>query len=137
VPLSTSIYYYHYDRGHYDGYYYDGVYGYYGRDNLNDFQELVVSLPTIQKLTIAGLSLSHRHLVLAVILILKHATFLCLLGLSPQVALTHTELAYQEANIDLKIQQFLTASSHEYSVQLFAHFIMATDIVPSQPSAET
>jgi hypothetical protein len=64
----------------------------------------------------------------AVILILKHATSLCLLINSSESALTQAELAYQEANIDLKIQQFLAASSQEHSVQLFAGFIMVTDI---------
>jgi hypothetical protein len=64
----------------------------------------------------------------AVILILKHATFLRLSNLSPKSALTHAELDYQEANIDLKIQQYLAASSQEHSVELFAAFIMATDI---------
>ena len=64
----------------------------------------------------------------AVILILKHASFLCQSDLSPELALTHAELAYQKANVDLKIQQYLAASSQEYSVQLFADFIMATDI---------
>jgi hypothetical protein len=63
----------------------------------------------------------------AVILILKHATSLGL-NISPESALTNAELAYQEANIDLKIQQFLAASSQEHSVQLFAGFIMVTDI---------
>jgi hypothetical protein len=64
----------------------------------------------------------------AVILILKHATSLRLMKISPESALTQAELAYQEANIDLKIQQFLAASSQEHSVQLFAGFIMVTDI---------
>jgi hypothetical protein len=64
----------------------------------------------------------------AVILILKHATSLHLLGNSSKSAITQAELAYQEANIDLKIQQFLAASSQEHSVQLFAGFIMVTDI---------
>jgi hypothetical protein len=64
----------------------------------------------------------------AVILILKHATSLHLLDFSRESALTQADLAYQEANIDLNIQQFLAASSQEHSVQLFAGFIMATDI---------
>jgi hypothetical protein len=64
----------------------------------------------------------------AVILILKHATFLRLSNLSPELALIQAELAYQKANIDSKIKQLLRASSQEYSVQLFSSFIMATDI---------
>jgi hypothetical protein len=63
----------------------------------------------------------------AVILILKHATSLGL-NISPESALTNAELAYQEANIDWKIQEHLTASSQEHSVKQFAAFIMATDI---------
>ena len=64
----------------------------------------------------------------AVILILKHATFLRRLDLSSGSALTRAELDYREANIDLIIQQYLSASSQEHSVELFAGFIMATDI---------
>jgi hypothetical protein len=64
----------------------------------------------------------------AVILILRHATFLCLSHVEPKPALTHVELAYQEANIDHKIQQYLTASSQEHSVEKFTTFIMATEI---------
>jgi len=63
----------------------------------------------------------------AVIIILKHATFLRLSNLSPESALTHAELGYREANIDSKIQQYLTPPSQEHSLELFAHFIMATD----------
>jgi len=51
-------------------------------------------------------------------------------------ALTHAELAYQEANIDLRIQQYLRASSQEHTVQQFVGFIMATEIGPSQSSVE-
>jgi hypothetical protein len=64
----------------------------------------------------------------AVILILKHATFLRLSNLSHESALTHADLDYQEANIDLKIQRHLMACSQEHSVTLFSGFIMATDI---------
>ena len=63
----------------------------------------------------------------AVILILKHATFLRL-SMSSESAITQVEMDYQAANIDLKIQQYLAASSQEHSVKQFAHFIMATDI---------
>jgi hypothetical protein len=64
----------------------------------------------------------------AVIFILKHATSLRLSNHSCESALTHAELAYQEAHIDLKIQRFLKTSSQELSVQLFAGFIMGIDI---------
>ena len=63
----------------------------------------------------------------AVILILKHATFLRLSNLSSESALACADLHYQEANIDLKIQEYLT-SSQEKSIMLFVNFIMATDI---------
>jgi len=103
---------------------------------------LIMSLPSIKKLTtITGRG--HHHLILAVILILKHATFLRLSNLSPDSALTQTDLHYQEANIDLKIKQHLVVSSQKHSVMLFADFIMATDIesthqdiAPSQSSSE-
>ena len=62
-----------------------------------------------------------------VILILKHATTLRLSN-TPKEALTQAELDYQEANIDLKIQEYLKAFTPEDSVQKFADFIMATDI---------
>jgi len=66
----------------------------------------------------------------AVILILKHATFLRLSNFSCKSALTHAELAYREANINLKIQQFLKTFSQENPVQLqlFSGFIMGIDI---------
>ena len=62
----------------------------------------------------------------AVILILKHATFLRLTNLSSESALTCADLHYQEANIDLKIQEYL-ATSQEQSIMIFVDFIMATD----------
>ena len=64
----------------------------------------------------------------AVILILKHATFLHTSNLSRESALTLADLNYREAKIDLKIQQHLEEISQEQSVVLFAGFIMATDI---------
>jgi hypothetical protein len=64
----------------------------------------------------------------AVILILKHATSLRVSNISSEFALTQAELAYQKANIDLKIQQFLKTSSQEHSIQLFSGFIMGIDI---------
>ena len=63
----------------------------------------------------------------AVILILKHATFLLFSNLSPASALTNADLGYQEAKIDLKIQQYLVGPSQWYSVEQLASFIMATD----------
>lgn len=63
----------------------------------------------------------------AVILILKHATFLWLSN-KPESALTLAELDYQKANIDLKIQEYLKAFSSEDFVVQFAGFIKATEI---------
>ena len=82
----------------------------------------------------------------AIILILKHATFLRLSNLSTaESALAQAELDYQEANVDSKLQQHLTMSSHEHSVDLSAAFILATDfglfilasakIIPHQASS--
>ncbi|KAH9049570.1 hypothetical protein EDB87DRAFT_1671151, partial [Lactarius vividus] len=68
------------------------------------------------------------HLILAVILILKHATFLCLSNISAQSALAHAEVDYRERNIDSKIQQHLTAPSQEHSDESFARLIMAIDL---------
>jgi hypothetical protein len=65
-------------------------------------------------------------ILVAVIIILRHAALLHLSDLRPESALNHVELAYQEANIDWKIQEHLTASSQEHSVKQFAAFIMAT-----------
>jgi hypothetical protein len=70
----------------------------------------------------------HLTFVKAVILILRHSTLLSLSNPSPESALTYVELAYQEMNIDLKIQQHLMASSQKHSVEQFSAFIMATDI---------
>ena len=64
----------------------------------------------------------------AVILILKHATFLLLSGISWESALVHADQHYQQANIDLKFQEHLAAFSQELSVEQLAGFIMATDI---------
>ncbi|KAN0134535.1 hypothetical protein V8E53_007681 [Lactarius tabidus] len=72
----------------------------------------------------------------AVIIILKHATFLLLSNLSPKSALTQAETDYQAGNIGSEIQQFLTASPQSSSIKQFASFIKANEIVPSQPSAE-
>ncbi|KAI9430926.1 hypothetical protein H4582DRAFT_1342458 [Lactarius indigo] len=87
----------------------------------------LMSLPTITNLT--ATRLGRYHLALAVVIILKNATSLRLSNLSPKSALTHAELHYQEANIDSKIRQLLTASSsQEHSVELFSSFIMAMDV---------
>ena len=64
----------------------------------------------------------------AVIIILKHATFLYFSSSSAESALTHAEMDYWTSKIDLKIQEHLVASSHEDTVEQFAHFIMTTDI---------
>ncbi|KAN0134489.1 hypothetical protein V8E53_007635 [Lactarius tabidus] len=68
----------------------------------------------------------------AVIIILKHATFLLLSNLSSESALTQAEKDYQAGNIGSEIQQFLKASPQSPSNEQFASFIKANDIVPSQ-----
>ena len=72
--------------------------------------------------------LSVINYVKAVILIFKHATFLHLSNSSAESALTYAEKDFWASKIDLKIQEHLVASSHNNSVEQFAHFIMATDI---------
>jgi hypothetical protein len=66
-------------------------------------------------------------LVKAVTLILKQATLLSI-SISPKLALANAEQDYQRANIDLTIQQHLTACTSEQSVEQFVGFIMSTDI---------
>jgi hypothetical protein len=63
----------------------------------------------------------------AVVLLLKHATFLLLSNISWRSALAHADRHYQEAKIDLKIQEHL-AAPQEHSIDELASFIMATDI---------
>ena len=63
----------------------------------------------------------------AVLLIFKHAIFLHYSN-TTESALNLAGLDYQKTDIDLKIQDFLKASSPEQSVEQFASFIMATDI---------
>jgi hypothetical protein len=63
----------------------------------------------------------------AVILILKHATFLRLSN-SSKPALACADVDYREANIDLTIQRCFMESLPEQSVGQFASFIMATEI---------
>ncbi|KAH8980220.1 hypothetical protein EDB86DRAFT_573320 [Lactarius hatsudake] len=90
----------------------------------------VHALPSsLLMLTSSGLT--GHHLILAVILIFKHATFLRLSNLASESALTCAELDYRNGNIDSFIQKYLTASSQEHSVELFAAFTMATDIESS------
>ena len=47
--------------------------------------------------------------------------------MSRETALTNADLDYQEADVDLKIQQRI-ASSQKHSVMLYVGFIMATEI---------
>ena len=63
----------------------------------------------------------------AVTLMLKHATLLRTSNL-PKAALTNVDLDYQRQNIDESIQQYLTASASDVSVEQFAGFIMGTEI---------
>ena len=63
----------------------------------------------------------------AVILILKHATTLWVSNM-PEEAITLAGQDYQQANIDMKIQEYLNAFTPEDSVEKFAEFIMATNI---------
>jgi len=94
----------------------------------------VKSLPAIQKLILNGLS--HHHLIIAIILILKHAMLLRSSNES-QSALSQAGQNYQGANIDSNIQQYLKAFSPQDSVKQFAGFIMATNMVPSESSMDT
>ena len=64
----------------------------------------------------------------AFLLILKHATFLRKSNSKPEAALTKAALDYQEANIELKIQDYLKSISPEDSVETFSGFIMATEL---------
>jgi hypothetical protein len=63
----------------------------------------------------------------AVVLILKHATFLCPSKTSKS-ALAQADLDYQMANIDLKVQEHLKAYSPGDTVEQFSGFIMAAEI---------
>jgi hypothetical protein len=64
----------------------------------------------------------------AVIFIMKLATVLRCFKISQHSVLALAELNYQEAGIDLKIQEYLAGTSEEQSVEQLANFIMATDI---------
>ena len=67
----------------------------------------------------------------AVILVLKYATFIRLSNSSSNFdrksSLARADVHYEEANIDLKIQEFVK-TSQEQSVMQFVDFIMATEI---------
>ncbi|KAF8267461.1 hypothetical protein EI94DRAFT_1730396 [Lactarius quietus] len=91
----------------------------------------VKSLPAIQN--IINNDASQHHLIIVIILILKHATFLWPSN-KLQLALSQAGQNYQEANMDSKIQEYLKAFSSEDTVEIYAGFIMATDMVPSQSS---
>ncbi|KAN0131281.1 hypothetical protein V8E53_010985 [Lactarius tabidus] len=90
--------------------------------------EDVMLLPAIQNLV--KKSLDSHHLMIAVLIILKHATFLRLSN-NQKSALSQANLDYKKANIDLAIQQHLLVYSPKDSVEQCVGFIMATDIVPS------
>ncbi|KAH9023386.1 hypothetical protein EDB85DRAFT_2277896, partial [Lactarius pseudohatsudake] len=90
------------------------------------FVDQIMSFPTIQNLT--PTSLGGYHLIFAVILILKHATFLRLSNMSAESALTLAEVDYRVANIDSQIRQHLTAPSQEQSDESFVGFIMAVEL---------
>ena len=62
----------------------------------------------------------------AVTLILKHATLLST-SMSSEAALTKAEKKYQKANIDVTIQEHLTACAAKQSEAQFVGFIMSTD----------
>lgn len=69
----------------------------------------------------------HLTFVEAVLIILKHATFLrC--SKSSDLALIQAEVDYQKANIDSNIQEYLNTSSLEFSIEKFTAFVMATNI---------
>ena len=70
----------------------------------------------------------HLTFVKAVVVILKHASLLRLSNIPSGLALTRAELEYKEANMDSKIHEHLMLSSQVQDIELFADFIMATDI---------
>ena len=63
----------------------------------------------------------------AILLIFKHAMFLRPSN-TTESALNFAGLHYQKADIDLRIQDYLKASSLEHSVEEITSFIMATEI---------
>jgi len=96
-------------------------------NDLKPMTKYIMALHTIQNLIIK--KSSHLHLIFAVVLILKHATLLRPLNV-PRSALTHADVNYQKANIDVTIHKHLITSAPEHSVEQFAGFIMSTDIAP-------
>ncbi|KAF8264780.1 hypothetical protein EI94DRAFT_1737693 [Lactarius quietus] len=104
-----------------------------GQVSLHYKMRNVKSLPAIKNLILDGPS--HHHLIIVIILVLKHAMFLRASN-SAQLALSQAEQNYQGGNIHSKIQEYLKAFSPEDSVEQFAGFIMATDMVPSQSSID-
>ncbi|KAN0137564.1 hypothetical protein V8E53_004615 [Lactarius tabidus] len=98
-----------------------------------------MSLPAIQNLVKNGFS--NHHLIIAIILILRHATVLRLSNANgPKATLTQAELDYQESSIDLKIQAYLECQVEAFAsedVSQFAGFIKATEIVSFQSSVKT
>lgn len=64
----------------------------------------------------------------ATLIILKHASLLHLSNISPKLALIRAELEYQQADIDSKIDEYLMMHSQAQGIELFAGFIMTTDI---------
>jgi hypothetical protein len=93
--------------------------------DLKNYTKHVMSLPVIKKLVSNGLS--NHHLIIAVIIILKHATTLRPSN-TPEQALTLAQVDYKKANVGLKIQEYLKIFPAEGSVEQFADFIMATNI---------
>ena len=65
-------------------------------------------------------------IVKAIILILKHATILRVSN-GTEKALTLAEQSYQEAKIDLKVQEYFQAFTASVSVNQISEFIMATN----------
>jgi hypothetical protein len=57
-----------------------------------------------------------------------HVTTLLQTSNLPETALANVDLAYQRANIDGSIQQYLTDCASDVSVEQFAGFIMGTEI---------
>lgn len=112
-------------------YEYEGEFEY---GELNEFTQYIKSLPTIQNLVVNGASC--HHFIIALILLLKHAT-LSRLSNEAKSALLQEDQNYQKAKIDSMIQVYLKAFSPEDSVMKFSSFIMDTDIVLSQHSVKT
>ncbi|KAI0245354.1 hypothetical protein BJV78DRAFT_1264233 [Lactifluus subvellereus] len=78
-----------------------------------------MSLPIIKQ--VSG---KKYHLILAIIMILKHATTLCVSGTSRVSAINQAESDYQKSNIGLQVAQYFTKAPQKYSVQDFVDFIV-------------